>query len=236
MRGAGAICNDRAIRCSAGTSLGEGSTGVGFSGRTGSDTIRRLVDGVLDAGGVFWRNGSGGLSLTYVAQGRILGYCEAHMNAWDYLAGQSIVAEAGAGSKTPMPTVRSHRAVALGLQDSAFHRSRPAFCPDERRSQRRNPERAWPQEPALPHFPPTCGRTLRRSGHLACPARGQARIMVARVDGVAVQARRRHHRGAIHEAARQGPAWGGTGPICVPDMSRTVGPNLSTDRLTAGRT
>ena len=94
-RGAGAFCNTRAIRCSAGTSLGEGSLGVGFSGRTSPDTIRHLIDGVLTAGGVFWRNGSGGLSLAYVAQGRILGYCEAHMNAWDYLAGQLIVAEAG---------------------------------------------------------------------------------------------------------------------------------------------
>ena len=94
-RGQGAYCNDRAIRCATGTSLGEGSLGVGFSGRTSADTIRRLIDGVLDAGGVFWRNGSGGLSLAYVAQGRILGYCEAHMNAWDFLAGQLIVAEAG---------------------------------------------------------------------------------------------------------------------------------------------
>ena len=33
--------------------------------------------------------------MAYVAQGRILGYCEAHMNAWDFLAGQLIVAEAG---------------------------------------------------------------------------------------------------------------------------------------------
>lgn len=97
LRGMGAYCNDHAIRCSSGTSLGEGSLGVGFSGRTPDATIRRMVDGVLDAGGVFWRNGSGGLSLAYVAQGRILGYCEAHMNAWDFLAGQLIVAEAGGG-------------------------------------------------------------------------------------------------------------------------------------------
>lgn len=68
---------------------------MGFSGRTSAATTLRLIDGVLAAGGVFWRNGSGGLSLVYVAQGRLLGYCEAHMNGWDYLAGQLIVAEAG---------------------------------------------------------------------------------------------------------------------------------------------
>ncbi|AWD20720.1 inositol monophosphatase family protein [Fuscovulum blasticum] len=93
--GGGAFCNDRPIRCSAKTSLREGSLGVGFSGRTYNDGIKRLVNGCCDAGTVFWRNGSGGLSLAYVATGRILGYVEEHMNAWDFLAGHLIVAEAG---------------------------------------------------------------------------------------------------------------------------------------------
>ena len=34
-------------------------------------------------------------SLAMVAAGRLLGYAEDHMNAWDYLAGQLLVAEAG---------------------------------------------------------------------------------------------------------------------------------------------
>ncbi|PTE13797.1 inositol monophosphatase family protein [Pseudogemmobacter blasticus] len=93
--GGGAFCNDRPIRCSAKTSLREGSLGVGFSGRTHVEGIKRLVNGCCDAGTVFWRNGSGGLSLAYVATGRILGYVEEHMNAWDFLAGHLIVAEAG---------------------------------------------------------------------------------------------------------------------------------------------
>lgn len=94
-RGGGAFCNDRPIRCTTGKSLRDGSIGVGFSGRTQSDAIKRLVNAVIDQGGVFWRNGSGGLSLAYVASGRLLGYLEEHMNAWDYLAGHLIVAEAG---------------------------------------------------------------------------------------------------------------------------------------------
>jgi myo-inositol-1(or 4)-monophosphatase len=93
--GIGAFCNDRPIQCSARTSLREGSLGVGFSGRTHLDGIKRLVALCCDAGTVFWRNGSGGLSLAYVATGRILGYAEEHMNAWDFLAGHLIVAEAG---------------------------------------------------------------------------------------------------------------------------------------------
>jgi myo-inositol-1(or 4)-monophosphatase len=94
-RGGGAFCNDRPIRCSAKTSLRDGSLGVGFSGRTRTGGIKALVNLATDAGTVFWRNGSGGLSLAYVATGRILGYVEEHMNAWDFLAGHLIVSEAG---------------------------------------------------------------------------------------------------------------------------------------------
>ena len=33
--------------------------------------------------------------LSYVAAGRLIGYAEPHMNAWDCLAGQLLIAEAG---------------------------------------------------------------------------------------------------------------------------------------------
>lgn len=33
--------------------------------------------------------------MAYVAAGRLLGYVEEHMNAWDCLAGQLLVSEAG---------------------------------------------------------------------------------------------------------------------------------------------
>lgn len=95
MKGGGAFCNDQPIRCTAKTSLRDGSLGVGFSGRREIEGIKRLVSLACDAGTVFWRNGSGGLSLAYVASGRILGYAEAHMNAWDFLAGYLLVHEAG---------------------------------------------------------------------------------------------------------------------------------------------
>jgi myo-inositol-1(or 4)-monophosphatase len=108
--GRGAFCNDRPIRCTAKTSLRDGSVGIGFSGRTAPEGIKRLVGACTDAGTVFWRNGSGGLSLAYVATGRILGYLEEHMNAWDFLAGHLIVAEAG-GSVWP---VNADEAIAVG--------------------------------------------------------------------------------------------------------------------------
>ena len=50
---------------------------------------------IVDEGGVFYRNASGAISLAYVAAGKLLGYSEDHMNAWDYLAGQLMVKEAG---------------------------------------------------------------------------------------------------------------------------------------------
>ena len=54
-----------------------------------------VINEIFKLGGVFSRNGSGALSLAHVADQRYSGYIEHHMNAWDYLAGQLIVKEAG---------------------------------------------------------------------------------------------------------------------------------------------
>ncbi len=94
-RGAGAFVNDRALSVLKGRDIRTGSTGVGFSGRTRAGGILRLIEEIIAAGGVFYRNASGALSLAYVASGKLLGYVEEHMNAWDCLAGQLLVAEAG---------------------------------------------------------------------------------------------------------------------------------------------
>jgi len=94
-RGHGAYCGETRIHTSAADSLTWGTVGVGYSTRTSAatavDSIRRL----LDAGGIYQRNGSGALMLAYVGAGRLLGYLEAHINAWDCLAGILLVQEAG---------------------------------------------------------------------------------------------------------------------------------------------
>ena len=94
-RGHGAFCGETRLSCSSAGSLTEGTVGIGYSTRTTAapavDSIRRL----LDAGGIYQRNGSGALMLTYVGAGRLLGYLEAHINAWDCLAGILLVREAG---------------------------------------------------------------------------------------------------------------------------------------------
>ncbi|WP_347313366.1 inositol monophosphatase family protein [Defluviimonas sp. SAOS-178_SWC] len=94
-RGGPAFCNDRRIGVLRGRDIRTGSVGVGFSGRTRAGGIKRLVNEIIGAGGVFYRNASGALSLAYVASGKLLGYVEEHMNAWDCLAGQLLVAGAG---------------------------------------------------------------------------------------------------------------------------------------------
>lgn len=93
--GGGAFLDGQPIRCAPDARLTDGSVGVGFSGRTRAEDVARLIDGLLAEGGVFLRNASGALSLAYVSSGRLLGYAESHMNAWDCLAGQLLVAEAG---------------------------------------------------------------------------------------------------------------------------------------------
>jgi len=95
VRGKGATLNGKPIHVSKGRSLREGSVAIGVSGRAAPERFQAVVKGVTDAGGVIVRNASGALSLAYTAAGRFLGYTEAHMNSWDCLAGQLLIAEAG---------------------------------------------------------------------------------------------------------------------------------------------
>ncbi len=94
-RGHGAFCGETPISVNTAKSLAQGTVGIGYSARTPAatavDSIRRL----LDAGGIYQRNGSGALMLAYVGAGRLIGYLEAHINAWDCLAGILLVTEAG---------------------------------------------------------------------------------------------------------------------------------------------
>jgi len=95
VRGHGATLNDAPLTLTGGADIQKGTVGVGFSNRVDASGAGRLVCSILAEGGVFHRNASGALSLAYVAAGRLLGYSEEHMNAWDCLAGQLLVEEAG---------------------------------------------------------------------------------------------------------------------------------------------
>lgn len=94
-RGAGATVNGRPIRPSEASGFDEGLVGIGYSTRTPPMAAIGAIDRLLGEGGMFVRNGSGALMITYVAAGRLLGYYEAHMQSWDGAAAVGIVREAG---------------------------------------------------------------------------------------------------------------------------------------------
>jgi len=98
--GDGAYLNDKPMRVSDTRGLDDGSTGVGMNGRTETRLITQFIELLVARGGIFYRNASGALMLAYVAAGRLIAYAEPHMNAWDCLAAQLLVAEAGGGVET----------------------------------------------------------------------------------------------------------------------------------------
>ncbi len=94
-RGGGATLNGAPMRVASGVALNSGTVAVGYSNRIEARHVVPIVADLIARGAMFHRNASGALSLAYVAAGRLLGYVEEHMNAWDCLAGQLMIAEAG---------------------------------------------------------------------------------------------------------------------------------------------
>ncbi|MDH3229240.1 MAG: inositol monophosphatase [Alphaproteobacteria bacterium] len=94
-QGSGATLNGQPIRPSDADSFADGMVGVGYSTRTAPAPALEFLAGLLADGGMFIRNGSGALMITYVGAGRLLGYYEAHLNSWDGAAAIAIVREAG---------------------------------------------------------------------------------------------------------------------------------------------
>jgi myo-inositol-1(or 4)-monophosphatase len=97
VRGEGATRNGRPIRVSAEKSIGSALVATGFS-----YDVRRSVEDNLDHFAAFVkcaravrRDGSAALDLCYVAAGRLDGYWELKLHAWDVAAGNLIVEEAG---------------------------------------------------------------------------------------------------------------------------------------------
>jgi myo-inositol-1(or 4)-monophosphatase len=94
-RGHGATLNGRPIHVSRSTRLDDGLLSIGMSPRIDADQILPMFDALLRRGVVYYREGSGALSLAYVAAGRLIGYLEPHLNSWDGAAGVAIVEAAG---------------------------------------------------------------------------------------------------------------------------------------------
>lgn len=94
-RGRGAFLDGQRLRIPPGLGLGHRMTAIGASHRTARAHVASVVAGLMAAGGIFYRSGSGALMLAEVAAGRLAGYYEPHMHPWDCLGGLLLVAEAG---------------------------------------------------------------------------------------------------------------------------------------------
>ena len=73
----------------------QGMTAIGASHRSSACGIGNVMTCLLAAGGVHYRTGSGALMLAEVACGRLVGYFEPFMSAWDCLGGLLMVETAG---------------------------------------------------------------------------------------------------------------------------------------------
>ncbi|MCO5731193.1 inositol monophosphatase family protein [Rhizobium sp. SSA_523] len=93
--GHGAFLNGKKLTLDGSRTIRNAVTGIGANHHVTPKAVATIVDNLLSAGGNFIRNGSGALMLAYVAAGRLVGYYEPYMHAWDCLAGYCLVQEAG---------------------------------------------------------------------------------------------------------------------------------------------
>jgi len=94
-KGFAATLNGKPMKAHAAQKLSEGLCGVGYSPRVLSGGFLPMFERFLQAGGVFSREGSGALALCHVAAGRLIGYFEPHLNAWDCLGAIAVIEAAG---------------------------------------------------------------------------------------------------------------------------------------------
>ena len=93
--GKGATLNGKVLALDETKTIRNAVTGFGANSHVTPAVVGKIVEDLLSAGGNFIRNGSGALMLAYVAAGRLVGYFEPYMHAWDCLAGYCLVKEAG---------------------------------------------------------------------------------------------------------------------------------------------
>jgi len=93
--GQGATLNGRRLQVDPARTLQNHVTGFGANSHVSPTEVGNILAALLEAGGNFIRIGSGALMLAWVAAGRVVGYYEPYMHAWDCLAGYCLVKEAG---------------------------------------------------------------------------------------------------------------------------------------------
>ena len=96
-RGGGAQLNERRIRVTRRAGLDGALIGTGLPPRQRhkQPAWSAIMGTVIGQGGMLRQSGSAALDLAYVAAGRLDGYWEQGLNAWDLAAGALLVQEAG---------------------------------------------------------------------------------------------------------------------------------------------
>ncbi|MGJ8586138.1 MAG: inositol monophosphatase family protein [Marinosulfonomonas sp.] len=90
-----ATLNGQPMSAHPGKTIKDGIVAVGYSTRVDQDEFLSIFERFLKNGGMFCREGSGALSLCYVACGRYLGYIEQHINSWDCLGAIAVISASG---------------------------------------------------------------------------------------------------------------------------------------------
>ncbi|MFD1000653.1 inositol monophosphatase family protein [Ohtaekwangia kribbensis] len=97
IEGGPAYCNDRVIKVSAVPTLSESllATGFPYYHSEKKDVYLEIIKEFLEKSHGIRRLGSAAIDLAYVACGRLEGFFEYNLNAWDVAAGTFIVQQAG---------------------------------------------------------------------------------------------------------------------------------------------
>ena len=122
-RGRGAWLNNRAIHVSKTARLDRAllCTGFPYDRRTNPlNNTQQFVDFLMQSQAVL-RVGSAALDLAYVACGRLDGYWEFRLNAWDMAAGVLLVNEAGGQTTEPDGTALRHWSGRVVASNGLFH-------------------------------------------------------------------------------------------------------------------
>lgn len=93
--GGGFRCNGETRIVSTELGITDAMTAIGASHRTPPAAIGEVITRLLQAGGAYYRSGSGAMMLAEVAAGNLAGYYEPHMHPWDCLGGLLMIREAG---------------------------------------------------------------------------------------------------------------------------------------------
>lgn len=76
----------------------DGLVGVGHPRNAPDGPTLTFLRGLFAAGGLLYNSGSAALALAYVAAGRLVGFYESDLRAWDALAGEVLIRESGGWS------------------------------------------------------------------------------------------------------------------------------------------